>query len=83
MSIQEKKAFRKALKSSKVVFVGEGCVAAKGSLIRRVFNRTKSTVVVVKKIRAGETLFPEKLAMANEMLSKTRFNDPILRKLFE
>ena len=40
-----------------------------------------NVMVTYQEIDAKDTLFPEKLAEANEILRNTKFNDPILRSL--
>ena len=49
----------------------------KKNTIKKALTKKRSTVFVVEtRIAPEETLFPEKLAMANEILRKTKFKDP-------
>ena len=51
--------------------------AKKKSTKKRLGKKTQTTVVVVEQsIKAKDTLFPEKVARANKILSNTKFHDP-------
>ena len=52
--------------------------STKKKALRKALRRRKSTTVVViaKEIAPEETLFPEKVARAKEVLSKAKFLDP-------
>jgi hypothetical protein len=41
--------------------------------------RQKAVIVIESRIAAKDTLFPEKVAMANKILKNTKFHDPSLR----
>lgn len=42
-------------------------------------KRTPETVIVIEsRVAAKDTLFPEKVARANNILSNTKFHDPSL-----
>ena len=45
--------------------------------LRKALKKKTSTLLVLEtRVGAGETLFPEKLKKANEILRNTKFNDP-------
>jgi hypothetical protein len=52
--------------------------APKKNIARKSFKRRKgdTVVVIVSEIDEKDTLFPEKVAKAKEMLSKVKFLDP-------
>jgi hypothetical protein len=54
--------------------------AKKNTTRKPLKKRGQKTVIVIEsRIAAKDTLFPEKVAMANKILKNTRFHDPSLR----
>ncbi|HEY4065080.1 MAG TPA: hypothetical protein VGM30_24415 [Puia sp.] len=51
----------------------------KNTTRKRLKKRTQTTIFVIEtQIAAKDTSFPDKVARANEILSKTKFHDPKL-----
>jgi len=53
-------------------------VARKNTTRKHLKKRTQTVIVVESSIAAKDTLFPEKVAKANKILSNTKFHDPKL-----
>jgi hypothetical protein len=53
-------------------------VAKKNTARKHLKKRTQTVIVIESSIAAKDTLFPEKVARANKVLSNTKFHDPKL-----
>jgi hypothetical protein len=56
-------------------------ITRKKSAKKRLSKKAQKTVVVIEQpIEARDTIFPEKVARANKILSNTKFHDPNLNR---